>query len=253
MKITKMHFVKQWVRAGLCLLFILPSSLQADTLYVAVAANAQHAFKEIAQVFQKNTGIHIKSTIGSSGKFVAQITHGAPFDIFLSADMNYPQKLYKLGLTSSAPKPYAQGKLVLWTTRNIPLKEWSQALQSPLVKKIGIANPDFAPYGREGLRFLKQSNLLKKVQSKLVYGDSVAQTDQYIATGNVEVGLTAQSTIFAYKARKNEWIAVPKSLYQPILQGVVILKSSSHQSSAHLLVKFLFSPTARAIFARHGY
>lgn len=252
-KKSQVIFSRRWKLGWL--LFLWPFFLaKADGLQIAVAANVQDPFKEIANVFQAKTGISIEYVIGSTGKFVTQIMHGAPFDILLSADMTYPTKLYQMHLTVSKPKPYVDGQLILWTTYHFDLKKWSNLLQSSQIKRIAIAHPNFAPLGKEALSVLKKSHLLEKINHKLVYGDSIAQTNQYIATGHADVGFTAQSIVFNPQFSKiGKWIMIPQSFYRPIKQGVVILKSTHHLDFARRFIEFLYSPMAQAIFKRYGY
>ena len=252
-KKTQVTFGGCW-KLGWLLFLWLPFFAEADGLQIAVAANVQDPFKEVANIFQAKTGISIKYVIGSTGKFVTQITHGAPFDILLSADMTYPTKLYQMDLTISKPKPYVDGQLILWTTYHFDLKNWPNLLRSSQIKRIAIAHPNFAPLGKAALNVLKTNHLLKIIDHKLVYGDSIAQTNQYIATGHADLGFTAQSIVFNPQFSKiGKWIMIPQSFYQPIKQGVVILKSTHHLVFAHRFVEFLYSPIAQAIFKRYGY
>src|SRR3989338_2416827 len=156
------------------LTFIFPfHSFAADPasggtgLTVAVAANVQYQFEELNTIFENETGIKIKPVIGSSGKFMAQIENGAPFDIFLSADMDYPQTLQQEGLTCNDPKIYAYGALVLWTMNNIDLSRGIKVVNDPTVKKIAMASPNAAPYGRQAVNALKHYQLYNQVSKKL--------------------------------------------------------------------------------------
>lgn len=235
-------------------LLYLPLFVQAETLRIAVAANVQEPFEEIARIFQAKTGIVIQYVIGPTGKFVTQIIHGAPFDVLLSADMEYPIKLHQMHLTVSAPKPYVNAQLILWTTHSFNLKNWTYLLQSNQVKRIAIAHPDFAPLGKVALTILKTSHLTDKIKGKLVHGDSIAQTNQYIATGHADLGFTAQSIVFTKAfAKVGKWIFIPQELYSPVEQGIVIIKSTRHLAAAKQFVGLLYSPIAGAIFKRYGY
>src|SRR5450830_1075908 len=171
------------------ILFAFLSSLygvvKAESISVAVAANVQYAFEELRTAFKQETGNDALGTINSSGKFVAQISNGAPFDVFISADMEFPEKLYKDGMTTGAPKVYAYGALVLWTTKNIDLSHWQAILTGNQVTHIGVANPKAAPYGRETMKVLTALKLDQILQPKLVFGESIAQTNQYIHSGAV--------------------------------------------------------------------
>lgn len=229
----------------------------AETLNVAVAANLQYAFDDIAAAFKQDSGIDIKPSYGASGKFATQIMNGAPFDVFLSADMEFPEKLYKAGFASSEPKPYAFGTLVLWTAKDkLDLKNWQHQLSGPAVAKIAVANPKTAPYGREAIRALAFYKLDKTVESKLVYGESISQTTQFIQTQAADIGFTAKSVVIAPELKKvGHWVEVPKSAYEPIAQGALVLKQADKNApeAAKKFYNYLYSAKARAILEKFGY
>ncbi len=236
-------------------IFISSAAAFAD-LTVSVAANVQYTFEELKAVFEKETGISVKTVIGSSGKFTAQIENGAPFDVFLSADMDYPKTLHKEGLTVNAPKIYAYGALVIWTMTDVDLSGGIDVLADANVKKIAIASPKTAPYGRQAVNALKHYDLYSHVGKKLVYGESIAQANQFITTKAADVGITAKSVVLAPQLKdKGQWIDVPKEAYEPIAQGVVILKHAERGNigEANKLFDFLFSEKAGEIFKKYGY
>jgi molybdate transport system substrate-binding protein len=236
------------------LVFSLPAS--ADTLTVAVAANVQYAFPDLQAAFKKASGHDIKPVYNSSGKFAAQIMNGAPFDVFLSADMEYPERLYREKFTASAPKIYAFGALVLWTLNDLDLNHWQSTLAGASVRKIAVANPKTAPYGRETIRALAYFKLDQTLQPKLVFGESIAQTNQYIYSKAADAGFTAKSVVLSPEMKgKGKWIAVPRDAYQPIAQGAVLLKhgEAANPKAAQQFLDFLHSPQARMIFERYGY
>ena len=237
-------------------LFSLSAGAYAETISVAVAANVQYAFDELRAAFKQETGNDAVGTINSSGKFVAQISNGAPFDVFVSADMEFPEKLYKDGMTTAAPKVYAYGALVVWTTKNIDLTQWQAALTANQTTHIGVANPKAAPYGRETMKVFNALKLEQTLQPKLVFGESIAQTNQYIYSGAVDLGFTAKSVVLSPEMQgKGKWVDVPKTLYQPIAQGAVVLTygRDHHAKTAQQFYDFLYSAKARAIFERYGY
>lgn len=236
-------------------LFFLSSLANSTVLYVAVSSNAQDVFKELQEAFEEKTGIRIQSVIGASGKLATQIQHGAPFDVFLSADMLYPHKLYQLNLTIEPPKIYARGRLIIWTfNKNIQLKKWQKALLSPTIKKIVIAHPDLAPYGKEALRILRLCKAFDAIKAKLIYADSIAQVNQYIAMGYADIALTAQSTVFnSFFYNKGQWINIQEAFHPFVDHGVVILKSTQKRKIAKIFVDFLHTPTANRLFKRYGY
>ncbi len=225
-----------------------------ENLVVAAAANTQFALKEIIREFEKNyPDIHIRTVISSSGKLTSQILKGAPYDIFISADMKYPLFLYKRGLSLGKPKVYAYGTVVLWTAKDIKIKDILD-LKKKYIKKIAVANPKTAPYGRESIRILKFYNLYEDVKGKLVYGESISQTSQYIYRKLVDIGFTAKSIVMAPKMKgKGFWIELDEKSYNPIKQGAVVLKKAKNLKTAKLFYDFLFSKKARKILKKYGY
>jgi molybdate transport system substrate-binding protein len=238
------------------LLLACMASAQAATLTVAVAASVQYAFAELGSAFERETGHRLKPVYNSSGKLAAQITHGAPFDVFLSADMDYPEQLYREGLGAAAPTPYAYGTLVLWTLNGFDLSDWQRLLRSDKVRRIALANPRLAPYGREALMALAHFGLGDILRPKLIYGESVSQVNQYTHSRAADAGFTAKSVVLAPQMRgQGTWIDVPAAAYQPIAQGIIVLKHGlqTHSAAAHAFRDFVLSPRARVIFARYGY
>ena len=238
----------------LSILLLCPFSLFAQPLRVAVAANAQFVMEQLRTEFQKKTGLVVESIVNSSGKLTTQIQQGAPYDVFLSADMDYPQTLHKAGLTTAAPAIYAYGSLVLWTAGDLPLSADLKVLADPAVRHIAIANPATAPYGEAAVSFLTQRTLLETIKPKLVYGESIAQVNQYILSGAAEVGFTAKSVVLDPSlTKRGHWIDVPTSGYAPIAQGVVILKRTGQLKAAQQFLTFLRSPAARRLLQQFGY
>lgn len=242
----------------LTLLIILSCSINsfAQEITVAAAANLQPAIQEIAAAFTQQTLITIIPVIGSSGKLTAQIENGAPFDIFLSADTDFPIRLTNEHLTIDQPRIYAYGSLILWTMRNeLKLTPDLAILNDPSIKKIAIANPQAAPYGRQAINSLKGSNIYTDIASKLIYGESIAQTNQFISTKSADIGFTAKSVVMDDEMKnKGYWIDVDPALYEPIAQGCVILKHAQNQLEiAQRFVEFLFSKEGQTIFTKYGY
>lgn len=240
------------------LLFIqlLPLHAFAGEITVAVAANLAPVMDELKSVFEKGSQDTIKVVIGSSGKLTAQIENGAPFDVFLSADTKYPETLYKEKLTIDSPKVYACGILVLWTTRIGDLSKWTTLLNDPAIKKIALADPQTAPYGREAVHALKYYKLYQSVHKKLVYGESIGQANDFIVSGSADVGFTSKSTVLAPNLKeKGVWIEVPAEAYGRIAQAAVILKHADgmDRETARKFYDFLYSSEAREIFKKYGY
>lgn len=240
----------------LLFLFTISINIFGQKLTIAVAANVQFAMQEIKQKFEKDTGIDVSVVIGSSGKLTAQIENGAPFDVFLSADMKYPGNLYKNGYAKNKPKIYASGSLVLWSMSGADLSEGIQVLTDASINNIAVANPKTAPYGRETIRVLKFYKLYNKVKSRLVFGSSIAQTNQYIVSKSADLGFTAKSVVLSPEMKNmGRWIDIDSSAYTPINQGAVILTHGMKQNlkASERFFNFLFSPEAINIFKEYGY
>jgi len=228
----------------------------AQPLTVAVAANVKFVFDELKAEFKKSTGIEVNGVFASSGKINAQIKSGAPYDVFMSADMAFPEALYKEGFALTAPRVYARGVLVLWTLQPLDMTEGLRVLLNPAVKKVAMANPKLAPYGAEAMRALDYFKLRASVEPKLIYGESIAQVNQYIDTKSVEIGFTAKSVVLAPQMQgRGKWIEVPRESYQPIEQGVVLLKhgADTNAASAKQFLEFMASAKARSILDKFGY
>ncbi len=226
----------------------------AQSVRVAAAANLQSVIGALTTDFKQRTGIAIQPIVGSSGKLVAQIKNGAPFDVFLSADMDFPEALYKDGFAMRKPAAYAYGKLVICSRQNIGFANWERELLAPVVKKIVIANPDVAPYGFAAKEALQGQGIFDDVQSKLVFGESIAQVNTYITTGVVDIGFTTQALINDPASKtKLHWQAVDPKLYSPIEQGMVVLKRAQKNAGALKFYNYLLSANAKRIFAKYGY
>jgi molybdate transport system substrate-binding protein len=237
------------------ILFLTGSTFQQDKVTIAVAANAQYPMKEIEKQYEKETGKQVELIIGSSGKLTAQIREGAPFDIFLSADTEYPQLLYKESLTLSEPKIYAYGSLVLWTCKEFDLLNMN-VLLLPEVKVITIANPKIAPYGQAAIDVMKYYKLYEKAEPKLVYGESISQVNQYISSKAADIGFTAKSVVLSPEMYgKGKWMEIDKKAYRPIAQAAVLLKYSKERNfaDAQLFYNYLYSEKAKNIFKKYGY
>jgi molybdate transport system substrate-binding protein len=235
----------------LCCLF---SAGFAQQLTIAAAANLQAVSRALQADFKTKTGIHAEIVTASSGKLVAQISNGAPNAVFLSADMDFPAALHEKGLSTAAPVVYAMGSLIICTKNKIQLKNWQQWLLNPQVKKIAIANPAVAPYGKAAEEALKKAGIFDKIKSKLVYGESISQVNTYITTGVVDAGFTAQSFIKELSpADIPNWYAIDKKSYQPVKQGMVLLKRAGNNAEAKKFYEYILSASAKRIFNNYGY
>lgn len=232
--------------AGLLLVF---AEAQAAQTNVAVAANFTDAAREIAAVFKQKTGHEAVLSFGASGQFYTQITQGAPFQVFLSADDARPKKLVEDGLAVPDSRfTYAIGKLVLWS-KSSGVVTGEETLKAASFAKLSICNPTAAPYGLAALETMKSLNLYETLKPKLVEGATITQAYQFVETGNAEVGFVALSQLTANDAG-SRWV-VPQQLYNPIRQDAVLLKTGNEAASA--FIAFLRGPEARAIIEKYGY
>ena len=239
------------------LLFIYASGwAQAPPLRLAVAANAQFVIKALQADFTKKTGIQTEAVTGSSGKLAAQIKNGAPYDLFLSADMEFPQNLYGEGFGITAPKEYASGSLIVCTISEPDTKNWPALLVQESTKKIALGNPALAPYGKAAEQALRHYSLYDKIKSKLVFGESISQVNTYITTGAVELGFTTESLVYEYPEKeKLHWTRIDSKVYEKIRQGFVVLRHAreGNYTKAMQFYKYLSSPGAKQILKRSGY
>ncbi len=239
---------------GFLLVFAGFAWAEAQPLRVAVAANAQFVMEPLRAAFERETGIAIEPVVSSSGKLTAQIQQGAPFDVFLSADMQFPDALYKANLTLGEPMVYAYGTLVLWTGPSHAKAIQLFGLPSNTVQRIAIANATTAPYGEAALAALRYFRLYDKVQTKLVFAESIGQVNQYVMTGATEVGFTAKSVVMSPEnVGKGFWLELPAKSHPPIVQGAVVLARTSRATEARQFLTFLKTSTARRILLRYGY
>ena len=243
----------------LCLSVAIPllSSAQQPQLNIAAASDLKFAMTELAASYEKQSGIKLNLTFGSSGNFFAQIQNGAPFDIFFSADSDYPRKLNEAGLVlPDSADSYAVGKLVLWSSAEsklYPEKSGWQSLLDPAVQKIAIANPDHAPYGRAAIEALKNSGLYEKVKAKLVFGESISQAAQFVQSGSAQIGILAASITSSPAFGSGHSWQIPQSDYTPLLQSFVALKNSAHKDAAVAFLAYTKSPAAQAILEKYGF
>jgi molybdate transport system substrate-binding protein len=224
---------------------------QAAEVKVAVAANFTEPVKEIAPLFEKATGHKLVLSFGATGQFYAQIGQGAPFEILLAADKATPTKLVVDG--QGVPRTqftYAIGKLVLYS-KTAGLIEGEETLRSGKFDKIAIANPALAPYGLAGDETLKALGLFETLSPKIVRGNTIAQTYEFIATGNAELGFVALSQVI-FVPGGSRWV-VPAKLYSEIAQDAVLLKAGAGNDAARTFLAFLKGPEARAVIEKFGY
>jgi len=243
----------------LSLLILFTSALvSAQEITVAAAADMSAALPELVAAYTKKTGQTVKLSFGASGNLTNQIRNGAPFDIFFSADEQYPQQLISEGLASKDTLyRYAVGRLVLWVPADSPLdlsKLGIQALLDPSVKKISIANPATAPYGRAAAAALRHFGIYDRVSGRLVLGESVSQAAQFVESGNAQAGLIALSHALAPTMKgKGRYWTVPLDAYPTLNQAAVVLSKSKQQDAARRFLEFLRSPEATSLLTGYGF
>jgi molybdate transport system substrate-binding protein len=226
------------------------TSKKDEKLTIATAANVQFAMKEIVRSFEAETGIECEIILGSSGQLNAQIKSGAPYDIFVSANMKYPNDIFENNLAFNKPSIYAYGVLVIWS-RNSLTSIYN--LDSDSIQKIAIANPFTAPYGEAAIDALKKSNLMDHVSRKLVYGESISQVNQFVMSNSAEAGFTSKSVVVSKEHQnKGSWIEVDQNLYKPIEQGIVVL-NGDHVKEAERFFAFMLSENGKTILKANGY
>jgi len=214
----------------------------------------QFAMADITKKFTQQTNIKTNLIISSSGKLTAQIKEGAPYDILVSANMKYPNEIQQFKLAATKPKVYAYGKLILWSTQKYTTPS-IEILSSEKIKHIALANPKTAPYGQAAIDILKHHGIYETVESKLVYGESIAQTNQFITSGAAEIGFTAKSVVLSKEMNgKGEWFEPAPNTYTQIEQGIVRIKRKHDvQNEARQFYDFMFSAEAKKILTEFGY
>ncbi|HEY2822029.1 MAG TPA: molybdate ABC transporter substrate-binding protein [Candidatus Acidoferrum sp.] len=230
---------------------------QQTPLRVAAAADLQFALKDIAQQFEHQTRRKVEITFGSSGNFFAQLQNGAPFDVFLSADIEYPTRLEQSNLIEpNGFLKYAVGRIVVWMPAGSKIdlagRKWD-ALLDPTVQKIAIANPEHAPYGRAAVDALKRAGLYDKVQSKLVYGENISQAAQFAESGNAQAGIIALSLAVSPAMKSGQRWGVPVDQYAPIEQAAVILKTARDKETARAFLAFVSSDAGQRTLGNFGF
>jgi molybdate transport system substrate-binding protein len=237
---------------------LLSPSLIAEDVRVAAAADLNYAMKDLAARFEQKSRNKVDLSFGASGNFYSQIQNGAPFDLFFSADLDYAKKLAEAGkIESASVRTYAIGHLVLWVPNSVkldPEKLKMDLLLDPSIKKIAVANPQHAPYGRAAMAALEHFGLKDKVAGKLVLGENISQTAQFVQSGNAQAGLIALSLAMS-PAMKNagKYWELPQDVYPEIQQGVGILSSSKQKQAAQAFIDYISSPEGTAVLEQYGF
>ncbi len=234
-----------------------PAQKPCGTVTIAAASDLSSAMDEIARNFEKATGCTVRVSAGSSGNFLTQIENGAPFDVFFSADLDYPKKLESEGLAEpGSTYPYADGKIVLWVREDshLDLTKGLEALRDSSVRKIAIANPLHAPYGRAAEESLRRAGVYDAVKDRLVLGENISQAAQFAESGNADAGILALSLLQtpALKNKGRSW-TIPEILYTPIRQGAVILKSAPNPAAAQDFLQYIRTSAVAALLERYGF
>jgi len=251
----KKSFFKAWYFIPLFFMGLsFCNTKNTNRLTIAAAANAQFAMDTLADLFEQETGIPTNIITGSSGKLTAQILQGAPYDVFLSADMKYPEQIYKSGKALKAPVVYAHGSLILWTLKD-DIQPDIGILTSDKINRIAIANPKTAPYGVASVEFLKKSNLYEKVKDKLIFGESISQVNQFITSRSADIGFSAESVVLSSGLPDTgQWVKLDITKYNPLRQGVVIINRENGKTiEAEEFFSFLLSGQAKNILSEFGY
>lgn len=235
----------------------LAANVYAGSITIAVAANVTYAMDELIEAFNKTyPDTKIQTTLSSSGKLTAQIRNGAPYSLFMAANMAYPEALYKDGIAVTEPKIYAQGALAFLSAKPRDFSKGLNLLIEKDIQKVAIANPKTAPYGTASVEAMKNVGIYQEVEPKLVYGESISQTVTY-ALSAADIGMVNASAMYSdkmtqYKEGVN-WALVKAGTYRPIDQGIVLLKNGANNSEAKAFYDFMLGKKAREIMSRYGY
>lgn len=246
----------KWAGATVVFVVFLPSAMPQE-LTIAAAADLRPALDEICVAFQKTSGLKLKVIYGASGNLYQQIQNGAPFDFFLSANVEYPQKLDSVGLaTVGSYYEYAQGKLALLVRANskLDLQKGPQVMLDPAVKKIAIADPNHAPYGQAAIATLRREDLYGKISAKIVVGENVSQVASFVSSGAADVGIVAMALALSPAITSQvRYAEVPAVDYSPIRQACIALRSSKNQKIAMQFEKYLRGREAFDILEKFGF
>jgi molybdate transport system substrate-binding protein len=225
-----------------------------EKLTIAAAANMQFAVAELSKAFSEQSGIDCEIVVSSSGKLTAQVIEGAPFDLLLSADMKFPEELFRKGLTRTKPLTYAYGNLILWTLKE-GVDPVLESLGEESIKHIALGNPKTAPYGTCAMQVLIRTGAEEKLKEKLVFGESISQTNQFIISKVADIGFTSKSVVMSPVMQEiGAWKEIDKDLYEPIEQGIVILNNrDTFQNEAIEFRDFLLSTEGKHILHKFGY
>ena len=239
----------------ICLFVAGQMAHAGEKITIAAAADLKFALDEIVVLFNRlHPADQVGTIYGSSGKFQTQIRQGAPFDLYFSADIAYPRALKAEGFAASEVQPYAVGRIVLWSTSRDAGRMTLADLADPAIRKIAIANPKHAPYGKRAEEALKAAGVWEKMQAKLVYGENVAQAAQFVQTGNAQAGIIALSLALSPElAKQGSYALIPDKLHQPLEQGFIVTRRAAGNPLAQVFARFMSGSEARAVMTRYGF
>jgi molybdate transport system substrate-binding protein len=252
---------RNWFAAFLLAISVFPAQgeirAQGHEIRVAAAADLKFAMGELAGEFEKQTGAKVNVTFGSSGNFFSQIQNGAPFDLFFSADIEYPRELEAAGFAEAGTLyKYAVGRIVIWMPPDakvdVAKQRWN-ALSDASVLRIAIANPEHAPYGRAAVAALQKAGIYEQVKSKLVYGENISQAAQFVESGNAQAGIVAMSVAVSPGMKEGKRWEIPAEMHPPIEQGAIVLKDAKNKEAARAYLEFVKSTAGRATLAKYGF
>jgi molybdate transport system substrate-binding protein len=252
---------RPWFRVFPLVVFILFAQrevrAQGKEIRIAAAADLNFAMGELSKKFEKQTGNKVEVTYGSSGNFFSQFQNGAPFDLFFSADIEYPRRLEAAGLTELGTLyEYAVGRIVIWAAADskvdVATLQW-KALLDARVEKIAIANPEHAPYGRAAVAALQKAGIYDTVKSKLVFGENISQAAQFVQSGNAQAGIVAMSLAVSPVMRAGKRWEIPADMHPALAQGAVLLKDAKNKDAARAFLEFVKSESGHAVLANYGF
>ena len=256
-KVLTMYLTKIIILGGATALLLALGSAQSQEIRIAAASDLKFAMEELSTKFEKQTGTKVNVTYGSSGNFFSQMRNGAPFDLFFSADIEYPRKLEAAGLAEPETLyEYAVGRIVIWVPRDAKVdvvrQGWTTLLDAS-VEKIAIANPEHAPYGRAAVAALQKARIYEQVKSKLVYGENISQAAQFVQSGNAQAGIVALSVAVSAAMRDGKHWQIPAEMHPAIEQGAIVLKDAKNKNAARAFLEFVKSAAGRATLTKYGF
>lgn len=243
---------KRIISITLCLACLI--SANAQKVKIAAAANLRYVLESIKKNYEaEHEGVELEITFGSSGTLTQQIANGAPFDLFMAADVDFPKKVKELGFAAGEVKTYIYGKVAMWSL-SIDVTQGIKTTLLPTVKKIAIADPKKAPYGRNTIATLKNTNLYDAIASRIVWGENISQAAQFAFSGNAEIGFIALSLALAPDMRgKGTYYILPTTICPPIEQAYVLLKNGADNKWAKDFMDYIVSPTCDRLWTEFGY